>query len=148
MRARWTITKRRCCPMIGIGMAGLLMEEYFGAGSFVNGSVALDDPGVYQGVAQVETAQPDYLMWESWRALPTTLSSVKARKVTPTVDQLRRGLEQVPSLVFGAGARPVATLVVATCMEENGTTVFVLDPPPGARRSFKAGGYGEGIGTN
>jgi hypothetical protein len=27
-------------------------------------------------------------------------------------------------------AQPVVTLVVATCMEEFGTTVFVIEPPP------------------
>lgn len=47
-----------------------------------------------------------------------------------SMNQLRRGLEQVPSLVFGTGARTVTTLVVATCMEEYSTTVYVLDPPP------------------
>lgn len=45
-------------------------------------------------------------------------------------DQLRRGLEQVPSIVFGAGPRQVLTTVIATCLLENGTEIFVLDPPP------------------
>jgi len=44
-------------------------------------------------------------------------------------NRLRRGMEQVPSLVFGAGARPVTTLVVATLLRKSGAVVFVLDPP-------------------
>ena len=39
-------------------------------------------------------------------------------------------VEQVPSIVIGAGPRPVVTIVVATCMLEDRTEVFVLDPPP------------------
>jgi len=32
--------------------------------------------------------------------------------------------------VFGAGPRQVVTLVVATCLLDDGTDIFVLDPPP------------------
>jgi hypothetical protein len=45
-------------------------------------------------------------------------------------NQLRRGLEQVPSVVLGAGPRQVVTMVVATCLLDSGTDIFVLDPPP------------------
>lgn len=46
-----------------------------------------------------------------------------------TMDQIRRGLEQVPSLVFGAGPRQVITIVVASHMHAAKTTVYVVDPP-------------------
>ncbi len=45
-------------------------------------------------------------------------------------NQLRRGLEQVPSVVVGAGPRQVVTVVVATCLLDNSTEVLVIDPPP------------------
>ena len=47
----------------GVGMAGLLMESFFGAGSFVDISIALNDPAAYQDIEQEGDAQPDYLMW-------------------------------------------------------------------------------------
>ena len=46
-----------------------------------------------------------------------------------TMGQIRRGLEQVPTLVSGSGDREVRTLVVATLMHSVGTTVYVVDPP-------------------
>jgi hypothetical protein len=47
----------------GIGMAGLLIEKFFGAGSFVDISIALNDPTRFQDIEQEGDAQPDYLMW-------------------------------------------------------------------------------------
>ena len=47
----------------GIGMAGLLIEKFFDAGSFVDISIALDDPAAYQEIEREGDAQPDYLMW-------------------------------------------------------------------------------------
>ena len=44
-----------------------------------------------------------------------------------TIDQLRRGTEQVPSIIFNDGRR-IESLVIATCMLSNGTTVYIIDP--------------------
>lgn len=108
------------------------MEEYFNAGSFVDVSAALNDPAVYQDIDQVEETQPDYLMWGETEGSPYYVVECKGTQSdsSTSMGQLRRGMEQVPSLVFGAGARPITTLVVATCMEADRTTVYVLDPPP------------------
>jgi hypothetical protein len=116
----------------GIGFAGLLLEDEFGAGEFVDISIALDDPQIYQDIRQRGETQPDYLMWAEEPNSPYFVVECKgcqSRRYT-CFDQLRRGLEQVPSIVLGAGNRQVVTLVVATCMEETQTTVFIIDPPP------------------
>ncbi len=115
----------------GVGMAGLLVEQFFNAPSFVDVSVALNDPTLYQDVQQVADAEPDYLMWGEDPASPYYVVECKGCQTnsSTSMDQLRRGLEQVPSLIFGAGARAPVTLVIATCMEEDRTTVYVLDPP-------------------
>jgi hypothetical protein len=116
----------------GIGFAAMVLEDQFGAGEFVDISIALDDPQIYQNIQQRGRTQPDYLMWSELPNSPYYVVECKGSQSNraTSFDQLRRGLEQVPSIAFGSGARPVVTLVVATCMEEFGTTVFVIDPPP------------------
>jgi hypothetical protein len=115
----------------GIGMAGLLIEKLFGAGSFVDISIALNDPTAYQDIEREGDAQPDYLMWGDDNNSPYYVVECKGSQCNKnySYDQLRRGLEQVPSVVFGTGPRQVITIVVATCMMENSTDVLVLDPP-------------------
>jgi len=114
-------------------MAGLLIETFFGAGSFVDMSIALNDPTRFQDIEQEGDAQPDYLMWGDIDNSPYYVVECKGTQSdrNTSYDQMRRGLEQVPSIVIGAGPRPVVTIVVATCMLEDRTEVFVLDPPPG-----------------
>jgi hypothetical protein len=116
----------------GIGMAGLLIEKFFEAGSFVDISIALDDPAAYQDIEREGDAQPDYLMWADEDNSPYYVVECKGSQCNKNTsyDQLRRGLEQIPSVVFGAGPRQVVTVVVATCLLDDGTEVFVLDPPP------------------
>lgn len=116
----------------GVGMAGLLMENFFAAGSFVDISVALNDPAAYQDIEQEGDAQPDYLMWGDQADSPYYIVECKGTQSNrgESHNQLRRGLEQVPSVVLGAGPRQVVTVVVATCMLNDRTEVLVLDPPP------------------
>jgi hypothetical protein len=116
----------------GVGMAGLLMESFFGAGSFVDISIALNDPAAYQGIEQEGEPQPDYLMWGDEADSPYYVVECKGTQSNKgeSHNQLRRGLEQVPSVVLGAGPRQVVTVVVATCMLNERTEILVLDPPP------------------
>jgi hypothetical protein len=116
----------------GIGMAGLLMESFFGAGSFADISLALNDPAAYQGIQQDGDAQPDFLMWGDELDSPYYVVECKGTQTSRAMShyQMRRGLEQVPSVVLGAGPRQVVTVVVATCLLGNSTEVLVLDPPP------------------
>jgi hypothetical protein len=116
----------------GVGMAGLLMEQFLGAASFIDISVALNAPEAYQNIDREGSAQPDYLMWGEDGNSPYYVVECKGTQSNKSIsyDQLRRGLEQVPSVVLGAGPRPVVTLVVATCLLDDRTDVFVLDPPP------------------
>jgi hypothetical protein len=46
----------------GIGFAAMVLEDQFGAGEFVDISVALDDLQIYQSI-QLRGRKPDYLMW-------------------------------------------------------------------------------------
>jgi hypothetical protein len=116
----------------GVGMAGLLIERFLGAGSFVDISIALDEPEIFQGIEHEGTAQPDYLMWDEAQNSSYYVVECKGTQSdkNTSYDQLRRGLEQVPTVVFGAGPRQVVTVVVATCLLNDRTEVYVLDPPP------------------
>ena len=86
-------------------MAGLLLEQLFNASSSVDVSVALNDPAVYQGVQQAGETQPDYLMWGEDPESPYYVVECKGCQTTSStsMDQLRRGLEQVPSLILVRG---------------------------------------------
>ncbi|MGA7314343.1 MAG: hypothetical protein WBX22_10255 [Silvibacterium sp.] len=119
----------------GIGFAGLILEEEFDAAQFADVSIALGDPQIYQDIRQRGGTQPDYLMWGADPNSPYYVVECKGSQTSRSTsfDQMRRGLEQVPSIVFGAGPRQVMTLVIATCMEEKRTTVFIVDPPPDER---------------
>jgi len=116
----------------GIGMAGLLIEQFFQADSFIDISAALDDPIAFQNIVQQGDAQPDYLMWGDQANSPYYVVECKGSQSdrNTSYDQLRRGLEQVPTIIIAPGARQVVTVIIATCMLENETEVLVLDPPP------------------
>jgi hypothetical protein len=115
----------------GVGMAGLVLERIFQADQAVDVSVALRDTRRFQNMSATSNSQPDYLMWNVDPTSPYFVVECKGSQTSraTTMDQIRRGLEQVPTLVFGRGARTVTTLVVATSMQKNGTTVYVIDPP-------------------
>jgi len=115
----------------GIGFGGLVLEQLFQADQAIDVSVALRNPGQYQNVSQNGTAQPDYLMWSSLPHNPSFVVECNGCQTRrdAAMNQIRRGLEQVPTLVFGMGDRTVIKLVVATLMQESGTTVYVIDPP-------------------
>jgi len=115
----------------GIGFGGLLLERLFNAGLAIDISAALQNPGQYQNVVQSGSAQPDYLMWGPAPNSPYYVVECKGCQTNraAAMGQLRRGLEQVPSLIFGAAGRPIVTLVVASHMHKSKTTIYIIDPP-------------------
>ncbi len=112
---------------IGVGMAALLLGIYLNAPLAADVSVAMDDP-TWPIDLEYETS-PDYIFFDSTQA---NLFIVECKGTQTTryasVDQLRRGTEQVPSLSFTDGRMP-PSLVVATCLSKEGTRVLVIDPP-------------------
>jgi hypothetical protein len=112
---------------IGVGMAAVLMGSYLGAPLAADVSVAMDDPA--WPIELQYDASPDYLFFN---ALQTELFVVECKGTqssrSSSLDQLRRGAEQVPSLVFTDGRVP-SSLIVATCLSKRGTRILLLDPP-------------------
>lgn len=115
----------------GIGLGGLVLERLFNAANAIDVSSALQNPGRYQNVTQAGSAQPDYLMWSSTPNSPYYVVECKGCQTqrAAAMNEIRRGLEQVPSIVLGTGARRVETMVVASHMQPTRTTVYIVDPP-------------------
>jgi hypothetical protein len=112
---------------IGIGMAAMLLGQYLDAPLPVDVSVAMSDPA--WPIVQQHDASPDYIFFNSSQ---TSLFIVECKGTQTSrsnaLDQLRRGSEQVPSLTFTDRPNP-PSLVVATYLSQDGTRVFVVDPP-------------------
>jgi hypothetical protein len=112
---------------IGVGMAAVLLGMYLNAPLAADVAVAMNDPA-WPIELQYDTS-PDYLFFNPTQ---TNLFIVECKGTQTTrassLDQLRRGTEQVPSLTFTDGRKP-PSLVVATCLSKSGTRVLVIDPP-------------------
>jgi len=114
----------------GVGFAGLAMERLFNTNAWVDVSVALADRARYQNIRRQGRLQPDYLMWQDMPNTPYYVVECKGSQTQRSVsmDQIRRGLEQIPALRFAREGRQVKRFVVATLLQPTNTTVFVIDP--------------------
>jgi hypothetical protein len=112
---------------MGIAFTAVLLGDYLDAPLAADVSVAMRDP-MWPIELQFESS-PDYLFFDNTQ---TNLFVVecKGTQTTPTAsfDQICRGIEQVPSLLFTDGRTP-PSLVVATLLSIDNTRVYVVDPP-------------------
>jgi hypothetical protein len=112
---------------MGIAMTAVLLGDYLGAPLAADVSVAMRDP-MWPIDLQFESS-PDYLFFDNTQ---TNLFVVECKGSQTTraasLDQICRGTEQVPSLVFTDGRTP-PSLVVSTLLSADETRVFVIDPP-------------------
>jgi len=109
---------------IGMGMAYYIMTEFFSTTEVIDVSIALQELPVD---LQYSTS-PDFLFFEDLNRKAFVVECKGNQSSYPaTIDQLRRGTEQVPSLIF-QDRRKVTALVVATCMLGSGTSIYIVDP--------------------
>jgi hypothetical protein len=115
----------------GVAMAGLFMEQRLGAPSSLDISLALRDEQLKNEIQQTGDTQPDYLMWSQQPNPPYFVIECKGTQSgrNQSLNQLRRGLEQLPSIVFTNNDRQSTSIVFATCMSSRSTTLFLIDPP-------------------
>lgn len=124
----------------GVGFAALLMEQLFHATNVVDMEFALADPVQYFGVqANASRRRPDYLMWAPGGTVYVVECKGCQTSRAGALNQLRRGMEQVPTISIPGSAVP--QLVIGTYMAARATTVFVVDPPSDDRTDF--GGMSE-----
>lgn len=112
---------------IGLGMAYYIVNSYLDGTNPIDVEIILDE-NIIQNIEQVYRTKPDYI-FDS----PDGYIVVECKGSQSGYDyvkkQLRRGLEQVPSLEFQGDAPPL-TLVIGTDLSSNGVRVFIVDPPP------------------
>ena len=113
---------------IGVGMAALIMEQYFDAPNAADVSIVAKER-----ILPVELAggaSPDYLFSNATGSKFYVVECKGTRcSRNVAIDQLRRGTEQVPSLRFNDSRPPPTALVIATRLTGRQTEVLVVDPP-------------------
>jgi hypothetical protein len=113
----------------GVGMAGLLMEEYYEAVNCWDISYALRQPNNFQGVSLIRSTSPDYVMWGPGATYYVVECKGCQTSRSVAINQIRRGLEQVVSVRFRSGPYKSESLVVSTFLGKSNTRVSVVDPP-------------------
>lgn len=111
----------------GIGFAGLIAEQLLGTDNFVDIEYAVSNPQSYFGATAAFQRKPDYLMWGTQMILFVIECKGCQTSEASVVKQLRRGLEQLPSISFPGQA--AVNLVIATHLRGRSTRIVVLDPP-------------------
>src|SRR5688572_2441228 len=108
-------------------MAAMVMETLFSAPDATDVDVALDDPA---WPIQLDSASPDYIFQPVDKSAQYVVEYKGTRcGRSNAIDQLRRGLEQVPSLVFTDGRPSPTALVIGTQLTGDNTYVYIVDPP-------------------
>jgi len=111
---------------VGMGMAYFLMTNCLHTTNVLDVSIALQAPG-WNMFKQYSTS-PDYLFFNDPKD-PVYIVECKGNQSSydTVLNQLRRGTEQVPSIVFRDG-RSSTSLIIATCMFDDKTCAYVIDP--------------------
>lgn len=118
---------------VGVGMAYWLFAEMFNAQAVVDVDVILRHPqiasqmDVPQAMRNLETV-PDYVFSLSNDEYAIVECKGSQSGKNTSMAQIRRGLEQVPSVAFANG-QTVQEFVVATLLSTHSTVVYVVDPP-------------------
>jgi hypothetical protein len=111
---------------IGMGMAYYIMTNFFNTPKHRDASLALHDST--WNITQVSTSIPDFLFFDD-PAKGVYVVECKGNQsgYSEMLDQMRRGTEQVPSIIFNDGRRSTA-IVIATFMDDDATSVYIIDP--------------------
>jgi len=111
---------------VGMGMAWYIMNNYFHTTAARDVSKALEMPE--WPIDQQTSALPDYLFYDDPSG-DTFIVECKGNQSSEdsTIHQMQRGTEQVPSIIFNDDRRSIS-IVIATCMLNNKTKVFIVDP--------------------
>ncbi len=112
---------------IGVGMAALISERCFGGTNPVDVDVAVRSQMI-PGLDYQYSTSPDYLFdRKGGRYLVVECKGTRSGRAV-SYKQLKRGTEQLPSLVFPSIEQPLS-LVIGTSLSDSGTEVFIIDPP-------------------
>jgi hypothetical protein len=113
---------------IGIGMAALIMGQLLNAPNAVDVGVALNDPS--WPINLTYDTSPDYVFFNADQSILYIVECKGTRcPRSSAFDQIRRGVEQLPSLVFLDGRPQPTSLVIGTQMNATSVHVYIVDPP-------------------
>lgn len=112
---------------IGVGMSALIVERYFSGVNPVDVDVALQNH-IIPGLRNQYRTSPDYLFERVGGGYIVVECKGTQSGRYNALKQLKRGTEQVPSLVFPAGDEPLA-MVISTILSDDDTIVYIIDPP-------------------
>lgn len=126
---------------IGIGMVYWVMHRFLDGIAHLDVDVALRNPQIAQNMGipvlmQNGGAKPDYVFASRNGGFAIVESKGTQSGRGASLDQIRRGLEQVPSIAFEDGTS-ADEYVIATSITEQETTVYVVDPPNDEKKHNK-----------
>jgi hypothetical protein len=100
----------------GMGFAGLVTERLLSASDFVDVDFAVTTPRRFFGATAIHRRRPDFLMWGTGTPLFVVECKGSQTSERGVITQLRRGLEQLPSITVGH--TQTVSLVIATHLFE------------------------------
>ena len=112
---------------VGVGMAALLIERFFNGTNPIDVDIAIRDQNI-DGLENQYRTSPDYLFERGNGSYIVVECKGTRSGRNNALAQLKRGTEQVPSLVFPEGDVPLQ-LVIGTSMSDTSTRVNIIDPP-------------------
>ncbi|MHB8807401.1 MAG: hypothetical protein ACYC59_07455 [Anaerolineaceae bacterium] len=112
---------------LGVGMAVLITEQFFGGLNPIDVDFAIRYMS-YGRIDRQYNTSPDYLFKTTDGDLIIVECKGTQSGKNYAFKQLKRGTEQVSSLVLPSGENALS-LVISTCFERNATDVRIIDPP-------------------
>lgn len=113
---------------MGIGFTAYVMENFYDARSATDVAVALRNQSI-PGLRPQYTTSPDYLFRDGRGDYFVVECKGTRQSRKPLLTQLRRGLEQVPSLVFPSRLQQPTRLVIGARLARKSIEVLIIDPP-------------------
>ena len=114
---------------VGMAMGYYVMTHYFGTPFWVDVKEALDDQT--WNLSQLGKAMPDYIFFnDSFSTAYVVECKGNQTSFDSSCDQIRRGTEQVVSILFKSG-RTISCMIIATYLAKDGTFTYIIDPPSG-----------------
>ena len=131
---------------IGVGMAALVMADLFSAPEAADVSLAVDDDA---WDFTLGNESPDYLFFDESMDRLFVVECKGTRCPRPAaVDQLRRGTEQLPSILFQNGRPNPPGFVIGTMMNSEACRVLLIDPPGEEEEDSWGGKYREKLDSH
>lgn len=116
----------------GMGVAALVMEEYFGLSSYVDVLLALGATSQYNNIQLLGSRSPDLLFFDASGSQYFVVECKGSQSARSTsIQQLISGLGQVICLTFPVSSNiKTQSLVIGTFLDQSRTIVHVIDPAP------------------